>query len=29
MVSFVYISSPKFVPNQDDFIISDACVSRF
>jgi len=29
VVNFNYVSSPKFVPNQKDFIISAACVSRF
>ena len=29
VVNFNYVSSPKFVPNQKDFIISAASVSRF
>ena len=29
MVNFNYVSSPKFVPNQKDFIISAASVSTF
>jgi len=29
VVNFTYVSSPKFVPNQKDFIISAASVSRF
>jgi len=29
VVNFNYVSSPKFVPNQKDFIISAACLSRF
>ena len=29
MVNFNFVSLPKFVPNQKDFIISAACVSRF
>jgi len=29
VVNFNYVSSPNFVPNQKDFIISAASVSRF
>jgi len=29
VVNFSYVSSPKFVPNQKDFIISAASVSTF